>query len=515
MKKRIKKILIILPIIFTFILNIIPIGTASAADYDMSYFYSDSFLNSFDFGHDIWNQIYDYCDSKSYVKDQYYYEVSLSESSYNHYINGSGTCDVVCSVYFFKPNYRVDNSSFSDYYIYDSGIASRYKFTFRFDASDKQVPDPSSFSSSGSDVFRNFFYNKSDGRCAIYTSLNDSFVSPTYSEYYILYQDTNIDDFPLVPFNFVSSDLNVDVKFTPDLSGDVNRKSVDQNNNTSYSAGFKMKITNNNKFAIQYRFSIRDKEESDKFDESMGALVDTKVDYYSKFRPFVYYSNEWVYAHSLESEALHKNYSQTVNKASSWHYVPAGESVVVNFKYSQINLVENHYYYAEVYAQKVEGDYATEMYTVLPDTMENQATPLNLVYLSAFRMLQYSDVKYDPDDSSNGILPFNGSDYYDKYRYSYNALLDEDGNVDYTGKDLYNDPDSWYNNPTGVDSIKYNGGKSHLITSTSYSSLSSSVSGFFSFLTSIFNYLPSGVTSAIAFGFTGLVVICLVKVVFR
>lgn len=510
-----KKYLFLIPTLFVMLLNVISCGqivNAASTDYDMSYFYSDSFLNSLDFKLDMFDYVYERV-SPNHTLDNFFFEVRMSKTSFSRYENGSGNVDIVLRLFAFKSISIEDSTDSSNFIILDSSIFSTYDFYIRLDASDLQVKDSSSIIQSGNNISKFFYYNKSDGR--VNFSL-DRLSSVSYSDYVILYQSTSIDDFPLVPFDSVSSDLNVDVKFTPDLSGDVNRKTVDSNNNASYSAGFKMKVTNNNKFAVQYRFSIRDKEKSDEIDENAGSLSDLNgVDLYAGVRPFVYYSNEWVHAHTLESEELHQYYSQTVNKASCWHYLAPGEYVEVSFKYSQINLVENHYYYAEVYAQKVDNDYASEMYSVLPDSMENQTNPLQLVYLSTFRMLQYSDVKYDPNDSSNGILPFNGPDYYDKYKYSYNAILDEDGNVDYTGKDLYNDPDSWYNNPTGVDSIKYNGSNSHLLKATSYSSLSTSVSGFFSFITSIFNYLPSPVTSIIVFGFAGVVAVCLVKVVFR
>ena len=96
-----------------------------------------------------------------------------------------------------------------------------------------------------------------------------------------------------------------------------------------------------------------------------------------------------------------------------------------------------------VYAGRNDFGYASEFV----ETTEENVDPFNYevfystVYSSSFTMKQYSDVKYDPNTTYGGVLPYD-YDTANRYDNSYNAVEREDGSVDYVSKDIYSDQNS-------------------------------------------------------------------------
>ena len=136
------------------------------------------------------------------------------------------------------------------------------------------------------------------------------------------------------------------------------------------------------------------------------------------------------------------------------------------------------------------------------------------VYQSDFSMLHYSDIKYDPNDTSNGINPYGSYGDSLNYDWSYNAVQDGNGNVDFNSKNLFKDKNSWYNNQYKPDSIRIPDSYSSS-SSSSFESLSGTLSVYFNFVSSVLGYFPSNVLSVFSIGITAVVVVAFFRAVFK
>ena len=129
--------------------------------------------------------------------------------------------------------------------------------------------------------------------------------------------------------------------------------------------------------------------------------------------------------------------------------------------------------------------------------LDNMA--IQTVYSSTFSMMQYNDVKYNPNSSANGVLPYDGRSGISqkgKYKMMRNALENSDGSIDYTNKNVYDDPNSWYNNPDS-----YNQGHSYddseNTPDSSYTGVLSKITGVYSFFGACFSYFPADIFKVI------------------
>ena len=313
-----------------------------------------------------------------------------------------------------------------------------------------------------------------------------------------------------------SSSLNVDVVFNPHLSGEVDRSVTLDDGSTALKNSITMAIYNHSNFDVQYQMHIYRKGD---YPEIGGVSPDV-------YPVFTYYKKDWVYAHGLGSNADWWNKVEKQYKATDCHLVLSGRTDVVTFDFNQLPLSEGVEYTVIVSAVRNDYKFASEHYIadyeeLYPDLFQLQGT--QLVFHSDFSMKQYSDVKYDRNNTNNGVLPYQGKDDKQLYDNSYYAKEDSDGNIDYEGKDVYNDPSSWYNNelnhdfdPSGkwYDGLvgdKESGGSSD----GTFSSFASSFTNYFQFLAYIFNYFPVGIKNAFFVGFVGIMVVVLVKVIFK
>lgn len=373
-----------------------------------------------------------------------------------------------------------------------------------------------------------FTYSKKDGVFYIdssFTSSNKRLACDT-----IFYQDSNIPGFPFA--DGISSNakgLNVNVLFLPELSGEVDRNISRGDGTSSFLSNMRMTVINNSSFPVQYKMYIMKKNQVTHRHEvnidKPGKYINSKPFSGVSFDDdpvFVYYSNEWVYSSSLDSSATWLNQvPQKQNKATEWHYLSAKDSVDVTFNFSQINLVEKEEYI--VYVDAVRCDYGYSSLIFQPD-YEDIYTELKQisngdivsVYQSTFSMVHYSDVKYDPSDSSNGVLPYASYDDGYKYGFSYNAHEKDDGTVDYTAKDVSSSAskgDTWGDVSSGSSSGSISPGSTS--SSASFLSLSNSFSNFFRFVNQVFNYLPLSITSVYTVGITSIIIIGVIKAVFK
>lgn len=503
-----KKYLLLIPTLFVMLLNVIGCGQVvfaaeSVLDYSEFFLYDLSDLSAFNFDFTDYDAIlstFNLTSSHPY----YFYTISAKLSDYNSYIEGAHSLESLFQLdLFFFEDEHLQNAVENNYYLRLNSPSYRYCYLTA-----KQSSQYYPFGGLNGSV-GNLFYYKNTGTAV--RSPDSSYKNEDYcNERIYFYQSTNIPDFPFPDFvnhGGPSDELKVDVHFKPNLSGEVERMSISEDGTKSFASQFRFTLTNNSSFPIQYTLYILKKS-----DEIHLAKYDDRY-------VFMYYSNDWVYSQSLDDDFSYGNLVPSFqNKGTKVHYVSSGESVAVFFNYSQINLKENVDYTVYVTATRCDLDHASEIFIdpvrdITPDMKGVRSH--DIVYQSDFSMVHYSDVKYDSKDSSNGVLPFSSAEDIKRYSLSYNAAEDSDGKIDYTAKDVYSDKNSWYNSggswSTSDSSVSLDSPSS----SSDFSSLSRSFSSFFSFVNATFNYFPSSYKMIISLGLTAIVVLALIKAVFR
>lgn len=504
MKKVVKSFLLILPIMFCMVLGLAVPAVSSAADFRDSYYICDSvFCPSFN--------------SSSNGINSYSSISTLSASSPSNYIYLCGSGYDGNYIYsnsllfsFSSPSISVTSSG----YRVDGSFSLKYRFR-KCDSNDFSI-----ISSYGvySQSFSNHYLIVSGSQVDIYTN-SDSLVLHTNLDIFAF--ESDISDF--------SDSLNVSVEFQPDLSGSVDRTITDGSGASGLSQQLKMIVTNNSRCAIQYDMQIVKTEQNNLRDwTSLGSYSSAQEFNEAVFDDdpiFIYYDNDWVYAHSLDDSGSYFNGIPTKQqKSTQYHYLAAGASDDVTFNYSQINLQEGCSYTVTVRAVKCDYDCASELLInaiedVYPEMKQISLGDLEVVYSSSFSMLQYKDVKYDPSDSSNGVVPYDGSkglSFKERYANSYNAVQNSSGQVDYKSKNLYDDPNSFWNktyDPSSYSTLYPNYRTGFSNTPSSVNNLSASISNFGSFLQSIFSYFPSGVFAIFNLALVMVVIIAIIKVV--
>lgn len=315
------------------------------------------------------------------------------------------------------------------------------------------------------------------------------------------------------------------VEFTPNLSGEVDRTVVTSSGSKSLLSELKMKVTNNSPYAVQYRMTIMLKNQVTSRLTSNFDATDKKGYYethYDDDPVFIYYCNDIVYdLIAEEGKEVLNSQPFKYNKPTDWHYLQPKEFDDVTFDFSMINLSENVEYVCKVVAYKCDYDLASTMlYT--PEYNDGfpaesrfkqvDTTYFSVAYESTFKMLQYSDIKYDPNKKTGNVLPYDGSKGISsktKYDYSYDAKTDLiTGEQKIEHKDLYNDPNSWINKNFSYDSpdVDYSYGYY-----SNYNSLTSNIRGFFSFLKSVLSYFPSYIYSIMSLSLTSFLILAIIR----
>ena len=493
MLKKIKKYFLLIPTLIVMLLNCVFYGqvvfSASAIDYNTLFHpFSESGLEDY----------YNITDSDAVMSkvhsstggyNYYVYALYATPGNYEKLLNGEDyTLNFTC-VLFNDFSLITETDSF----IYIQNGVNRICYSeFKTDFSNSH----NIFSNVGVDSHyeMGFSYNKLNGTFKNRWFFAGSMLDTNYSDgNHYFYQSSNIPDFPFFyDFEAADSVLDVQVRFSPDLTDSLDRSFTDSEGNTYLRSDLSMRVNNFSNFPIQYTMVIT------------SALVD--VD-----NVFSYYSNDWVYSRSLDSYVdYYSDVAQKQQKSTFAHYVGSGQVDVVNFNFNQINLVQGGIYTVRVYAGRNDCGYASE-FVLSSDDLAFEPYHINysIVYESTFSVLQYDDVKYDPSNSSNGILPYNYG-LSEKYTHSYNAIEKENGEIDYTAKDVYSDNDSWYNQPPVDNSLS-----SSASSTSSFLNFTKSFKNFFAFINYMFNFLPKDAKTLFTIGFSGLTIIALVKVLFK
>lgn len=295
--------------------------------------------------------------------------------------------------------------------------------------------------------------------------------------------------------------LNVEVSFSPALVGEVDR-SLSNGTNSALMNQLVMSVQNNSRFAIQYEMYI---EKHNKTTHRVSSL--DKDVYYDDDSIYIYYSNEWIY--TIPYDTPNDIWSTDVSKQqkpTQWHYVSANSPDVVIIDFDQINLKEGEEYDVIVKAIRCDFGCSSEYFSdtnnddrIYPELKMLDNMAIQTVYSSTFSMMQYNDVKYNPDSSANGVLPYDGRSGISqkgKYKMMRNALENSDGSIDYTNKNVYDDPNSWYNNPDS-----YNQGHSYddseNTPDSSYTGVLSKITGVYSFFGACLSYFPADIFKVI------------------
>lgn len=479
MSKKIKKYIFLIPTLIVLLLNCFCYGQVIAAEDNT--FISEMPDNYIDPHTDL-QTILDIRDFTDYLNvgfpdslyDDYLYIAKCSRSAYDNLINGvSDQLTIYFDLFDFSNVEITSYDGFFYCYVYHQGRTFKYtksKNTFSLSSNSNSYKRHCSFN----DDFSDYYYGSSIVEQAI-----------DNSNTVILAIQSNV-------VEFSSSNLDVQVCFSPDLTDSLDRSFTDSEGNTYLRSDLSMRVNNFSNFPIQYTMVIT------------SALVD--VD-----NVFSYYSNDWVYSRSLDSyDDYYSDVAQKQQKSTFAHYVGSGQVDIVNFNFNQINLVQGGIYTVRVYAGRNDCGYASE-FVLSSDDLAFEPYHINytVVYESTFSVLQYDDVKYDPSNSSNGILPYNYG-LSEKYTHSYNAIEKENGEIDYTAKDVYSDNDSWYNQPPVDNSLS-----SSASSTSSFLNFTKSFKNFFAFINYMFNFLPKDAKTLFTIGFSGITIIALVKVLFK
>ncbi len=263
----------------------------------------------------------------------------------------------------------------------------------------------------------------------------------------IVWGNTTYSSSEFVSFDYKIGELedkysSVRVVFTPSLVGDVDRR-LNNGGLNSMLGNIKVDIYNDGDTAIQYRLAIYEKNSSSSV---RNGSTNSDV-YYGDDPIFVLYKNEWVYSEVIPdwkwgsndplfgSQEIDMGTPMKYQKPSEWHYIPARSGSGYTIKFSQI-----HFKQGVEYTVKV--DCVTCPYenvsSIGIDSDRNYGkidfSTLETVYESDFRILQYEDSEYKPDDDSLGILPYDGyagNGQANEYSGSYLAYDGGDGNIHY------------------------------------------------------------------------------------
>lgn len=316
------------------------------------------------------------------------------------------------------------------------------------------------------------------------------------------------------------------VEFTPNLSGEVDRTVITSSGSKSLLSELKMKVTNNSPYPVQYRMTIMLKNQVTSRLNSNFDSTDKKGYYETRYDDdpvFIYYCNDIVYdLVAEEGKEVLNSQPFKYNKPTDWHYLQPKEFDDVTFDFSMINLSENVEYVCKVVAYRCDYDLASTMlytpanndgFPAEPRFKQVDTTYFSVAYESTFKMLQYSDIKYDPTKKTGAVLPYDGSKGISsqmQYDYTYDAKTDLiTGEQKIEHKDLYNDPNSWINKNFSYDvpDFDYSSG----FGVTSFTSLTGTIRSFFGFLSTTLSYFPSNIYSVISFALTSFLILAIIR----
>lgn len=453
----------------------------------------------------------------------------------SYFNNESQVHDDYYFIYFVLGRRLVDNPNKQRY----------YEFFMAFESADVEKNGSEIHISNGPNRYTKVWsynsYNTSDGSNTM--AINDfvfnfsdytySFTTSSNESLYFGTMGTGAQEYfccPIVISNIseLNNNLTVFVDFSPDLIGNVDRQITATDGTKSMRKDLAMQVINQSNFPIQYDMRIYKVNQNSSRDwslnpETFATQFDSDSVSYDDDPVFIYYKNEWVYTTNYDSESTFWDLEPVKeNKGASWHYLAANSQDIVTFNFTQINLDENVDYYVEVRA--VRNDYGCSSEKIVFLASDNpaeseykqiQGDDIVTVYHEQFKMINYSDVVYNPNEESNGVLPYNGKNGIvsrNTYQYGRNARDNGNGNIDYTARNLYTDQNSWYNQ-------QYNRVVSNHTSNASSGSVPSNITNLFDsfmkFVSYVFLRFPANLQTIYVYGFVSVVVLGIVLKVIK
>lgn len=305
-------------------------------------------------------------------------------------------------------------------------------------------------------------------------------------------------------FEADSGDLTVEI--TPELNGKVSR-TVEMDGVKYDYPYLQLYVKNKSSRDYQYAFFIVNKGEKIHYED---ILLGDKVKndgyangrFYSNNPVFAYVTSNWFFT-TLNGDVF------KVNAPSAWHFVGAGDTQGVPLLWDKMKLKKDVEYDVVVLACKLNpynGLKSDCPIAFVGDStfLGNEDYPFEL-YRSTFTM--DSDTPFDGSapTSSNGQIPYdpdaNIDDMYDNLKGYYdrkngNELIITDSGSkfgDYSSGNIYD----YY--PSGSSS------------SSTYGSLLSNVRGFFGFISTTLGYFPVSILSVVNFGLWAILILALIR----
>lgn len=349
----------------------------------------------------------------------------------------------------------------------------------------------------------NLIYDKANGFYFSQPNATTPDVCKTYLEnppaYYYLpvYVDTNLSNFPFADgTNHGTNGISADVIFTPPLRGELDRK-IEQNGVEAESNYFSLQIRNNSSTAFQFVFAIVPK--GSKVDMNASASNwNNGVDMSTADGIYYFSCNEWQYAPTLVKGNTTTAKSATKYYQSSiWHYVSSKSTYTRSFNWAQINIKKGIQYDAVVIGIPNNVGCSSRIFTASSSDYYVDLSMAQELYRSTFSVL--NPVAYDPNNTEFGNTPNSG--IIDVK----NDSLVADGYIDsVTGETVISKVDF-------SDSLEaasnWTPGILSGNSSYSFDSFLSSSRSYLSFLNSAFSFFPDAIWVAISVGFFTIIVI--------
>lgn len=341
-------------------------------------------------------------------------------------------------------------------------------------------------------------------------------------------------------FEADSDELDIDVIFTPTLSGSCDftheivndvpplaSKPWEKPEDTTYkhtiqSNNFSINVRNNSKFGVQVLMAIVPQGESLSF-HSVSELGTTAVSavYDTRTNPlFVWWSEEWNYFYDSlisHSDASFTDWGSkfTCSKQLSnipWHYVGGKSSITHDFSLDQMKIQKGVKYDVLVYAVKCDYGCASRQSAFENADYYVDYSSIKLVYSSNF-WITFS-VTFNPNSTYGGNVVFTQPGEAIMEGWKSKGYIDS-----VTGETVIKSKDF---NGYSEENIKITGDptNNHLhsgawesaySSSDSYTNLLSNSKSFFSFVRSVLGYFPSTVLTVVNLGLWSILILAIVR----
>lgn len=344
-------------------------------------------------------------------------------------------------------------------------------------------------------------------------------------------------------FEADSDELDIDVIFTPTLSGscDFTREIVnnvpplassplDKPEEGTYthkihSNNFSIDVRNNSKFGVQILMAIVPEGDSLSFYSPLtSSHLQVASVYDSKTSPlFVWWSEEWNFFYDAVIDTKYSSSSFTCSKQLSnipWHFVSGKSSITHDFSLDQMKIQQGVKYDVLVYAVKCDYGCASRQSAFEDNDFYVDYSSIQLVYSSNFWIT--FPVTFNQNSTYGGNCVFTqpgealtegwkSKGYIDSFTgetviksKDFNSFSEEAAKI--TGDPSYYHPSG--HSPTDWDSINPGDSSGN---SSNYSSLTSNTQGFFSFLKSVLSYFPSSIYSIISLALTSFLILAIIR----